>query len=1064
MINYHLSQTKIRQLTLAVILSAITIIANAGALQERITTDKNSSITAVIDSAEYVRLVIKFEEGSAVELVQSTLSVATDTVDVAKQNEIEEINNLLTINGLTIKQLFKQDKNILKGLKKSGEEKSRKELADLTLYFEVPIGSLSKNDLRQLVNKLNQYSLVEIAYPEPEAEPASITPLFQNHDPENDQYQGYLDPTSQSGIDAKYAWTIPGGKGDTVKLVDIEGAWNLTHEDMPVMSTQLGTMTPDLSWRNHGTAVLGIIGGIENEYGITGIAPNMQLGYSSVYNSSTASAITAAANSLSPGDIILIELHSQGPTYQDDCECNDSQCNYVAMEYWQSNFDAIQTATANGIIVVEAAGNGSADLDDDIYNNLFKREYRDSGAIMVGGSNSTARSPMCWTNYGSRIDVHGWGENVTSTGFGSLYVNQSAPGDEDYWYTGWFNGTSSASPIVVGAVGAIQGVSKANKGETLTPSEARNILKITGTPQTGQLEKQIGPLPDLKKAIDYVLYGFQCQEYTTANSLHASEGRAYTESSGWWWITTTTWYTSGSDESLGTSGSLITTVHEPQPGYFAKGECPEQDITPPVITLAGDNPMTVSLGAAFQDPGASAIDNVDGDISSQIIVTGSVNTNQVGTYLLYYNVSDTAGNPADEVIRTVNVVAAPACQEYTSTVSVHTSAGRAYSESSGWWWVTTTTWYATGSDDNLGTSGTAIRTLRELPAGSGYFELGSCPVGPQPPSIDSWNVTVFADDFAIEGTASDPDNDIEHIYMTFGTTTIECMGSTNWMCVKEGVSPGTWTASIKAVDSGMRESPAVEVTVVIEPPQAPDVTIETVTVLGDTLRVTGTVTDINHDVIHLNMGLPGPYVVDCPIAENFICEADIAGISPGTRQGNIAAYDSLSQSDIEYFDFTVTESHAPVIESFEWYLDGITLHVNGTASDEDGDLEGVILSGNLIPMPWSCSYGADEFECIIDLGSGEYSLYLNAFDSEDNLSEPAGPIEFTIEEIPTCITATNYSHVQEGRAHTGGLMNLYAYANGSEDNLGLYGSNYYSITTSIEETSPDYWEKVDSCP
>ena len=68
------------------------------------------------------------------------------------------------------------------------------------------------------------------------------------------------------------------------------------------------------------------------------------------------------------------------------------------MEYWQANFDAIKTATANGKIVVEAAGNGSMNLDNSIYKNLFNRSYRDSGAILVGaGTSSTPHSPMCWT-------------------------------------------------------------------------------------------------------------------------------------------------------------------------------------------------------------------------------------------------------------------------------------------------------------------------------------------------------------------------------------------------------------------------------------------------------------------------------------------------------------------------------------------------------------------------------------------------------------------------------------------------------------------------------------------
>ena len=60
------------------------------------------------------------------------------------------------------------------------------------------------------------------------------------------------------------------------------------------------------------------------------------------------------------------------------------QFEFVAMEYWDSYFDAIKNATARGIIVVEAAGNGGMDLDSSIYGGKFDRSVRDSGAILVG--------------------------------------------------------------------------------------------------------------------------------------------------------------------------------------------------------------------------------------------------------------------------------------------------------------------------------------------------------------------------------------------------------------------------------------------------------------------------------------------------------------------------------------------------------------------------------------------------------------------------------------------------------------------------------------------------------
>ena len=58
------------------------------------------------------------------------------------------------------------------------------------------------------------------------------------------------------------------------------------------------------------------------------------------------------------------------------------------------------------------------------------------------------------------------------------------------------------------------------------------------------------------------------------------------------------------------------------------------------------------------DPGATAIDNEDGDLSSQIQVTGQVDTNNPGSYELNYSVSDLAGNTSVSIARVV-VVAEP---------------------------------------------------------------------------------------------------------------------------------------------------------------------------------------------------------------------------------------------------------------------------------------------------------------------------------------------------------------------------------------------------------------------
>ncbi len=84
------------------------------------------------------------------------------------------------------------------------------------------------------------------------------------------------------------------------------------------------------------------------------------------------------------------------------------------------------------------------------------------------------------------------------------------------------------------------------------------------------------------------------------------------------------------------------------------------DETPPIITLLGDNPVNSYIGDSYEDAGATAFDDVDGDITANIATTGlPINTSAVGTYTITYNVSDSAGNPAEEVSRNVNVSELP---------------------------------------------------------------------------------------------------------------------------------------------------------------------------------------------------------------------------------------------------------------------------------------------------------------------------------------------------------------------------------------------------------------------
>lgn len=85
--------------------------------------------------------------------------------------------------------------------------------------------------------------------------------------------------------------------------------------------------------------------------------------------------------------------------------------------------------------------------------------------------------------------------------------------------------------------------------------------------------------------------------------------------------------------------------------------CKKDDTTAPVISLLGANPFSLEMLAAFVDPGATASDDEDGDISSRIVLnTAELNNKLPGNYNVHYEVSDDAGNFAD-AHRVVNVFA-----------------------------------------------------------------------------------------------------------------------------------------------------------------------------------------------------------------------------------------------------------------------------------------------------------------------------------------------------------------------------------------------------------------------
>jgi Subtilase family len=471
------------------------------------------------------------------------LRVAREGVRSTSGVDTTGLADLLASEGATLRPLFGVSEDRLRSEADAVSPMARADVPDLSVFYRV---DAPDDRLDTLAAQLRNQDVVEAAYIKPPAEPSQLVAeaLGVNdmvatieeppaHTPDLTPREEYLNP-APGGIDARYAWTVPGGGGAGVRIIDIEGAWLFTHEDLLQNQGGVigGTPSTDLGWRNHGTAVVGEIGGDRNPFGITGICPDANVRAVSIFGGlGSAGAIRHAANALNAGDIILIELHRPGPRH--NFQPRQDQLGYVAIEWWPDDYQAIRYAIGRGVIVVEAAGNGAENLDDAIYNvnppspngpfpswwqNPFRRSPLDSGAIVVGAgapppgthgrNHGPDRSRLGFSNFGALVDAQGWGREVTTAAYGDLQGGSN----ENEWYTDTFSGTSSASPIIVGALGCVQGVRRAGGATLLTPATARTLLRTTGSPQQDApgrpATQRIGTRPNLRQLITPVSTGW----------------------------------------------------------------------------------------------------------------------------------------------------------------------------------------------------------------------------------------------------------------------------------------------------------------------------------------------------------------------------------------------------------------------------------------------------------------------------------------------------------------------------------------------------------------------------
>ena len=424
-------------------------------------------------------LVIKFRNGSNLTAAQTGLQSAAP----GDAKELTYFQDALTrAKANSPRSEFTRPADQLQKERALAGQNTGRELPDLTQFFTIQVA-----DYRaacELLQTLRTNRLVEMIY----ARPWPVPPPT----PDMTFYQFYFESSGWNGYDINYARTRPGGNGSQARLIDIEYQWELDHEDLQKSPTNILWGTQYTGYGpDHGTAALGISAALHNSYGMEGIIYagriDMICATDSGGNWALADAINQAVSYTVPGDVILLE--QQGYSYDFG--------DYCPVEYYPDVYSAIANATALNRVIIEPAGNGYLDLDDPGWGGIFQRTTRDSGAIMVGAGAEYDRSRCDFSDYGSRVDIQGWGDSSVATlGYGDLYG-----WSETNYYTWSFSGTSSASALSAGVAALFQSCARASYGFSIPTLLLRSLLAQTGYPQTYGLAGNIGPLPNLSNAL-----------------------------------------------------------------------------------------------------------------------------------------------------------------------------------------------------------------------------------------------------------------------------------------------------------------------------------------------------------------------------------------------------------------------------------------------------------------------------------------------------------------------------------------------------------------------------------
>jgi proteasome assembly chaperone (PAC2) family protein len=391
---------------------------------------------------------------------------------------------------------------------------------------------------------------------------------------------------------------------------------------------------------------------------------------------------------------------------------------------------------------------------------------------------------------------------------------------------------------------------------------------------------------------------------------------------------------------------------------------PNPDITAPKITIIGNNPAIVELGAAYSDAGATA------DGGEEVSVTSTVNTFIVGTYTVTYSATDASGNTGT-VTRTVNVVdtTAPAVTPNGADATIelggtYTEAGATATDASG-----TVNVVVGGDTVDTSAVGTYTVTYSATDASS---------------NTGTASITITVVDTtapAVTPNGADATIELGGTYTEAGATATDASGTVNVVVGGDTVDTntvGTYTVTYSATDASSNTGTAsITITVV-------DTTAPAVTPNGAdaTIELGGTYTEA------------GATATDASGTVNVVVGGDTVDTNTvGTYTVTYSATDASSNTGTASITITVVDTTAPAVTpngaDATIELGGTYTEAGATATDASGTVN-VVVGGDTVDTNTVGTYTVTYSATDASSNTGTASITITVVDTTAPAVTPNG--------------------------------------------------------------------------